>query len=128
MFSGRINRKIEEKYHKRDLLEEKYDNSESWYSWLYIGINSLNTRSNLLHMNGSFLGGKYFKMRVFELNVPHLLFFLIRLLTDMLSVAIFVHVKFCHIQTLVNDFWNGTNFSSELLFNPMQGESIVVSD
>lgn len=35
---------------------------------------------------------------------------------------------FCHIQALVNVAWYGFNFSSQLLLNTFQVESIIIGD
>lgn len=37
-------------------------------------------------------------------------------------------VVFCHIQALVNVAWYGFNFSSQLLLNTFQVESIIIGD
>ena len=48
------------------------------------------------------------------------------------SIFIFVSLRiikleFRHVEALVNDLWNRPNFGAKLLFNFVQGESIVVS-
>jgi len=40
----------------------------------------------------------------------------------------FIHLKFCHIEAFVNDLWNRSDLRAKLIFNSVQGKSVIVSD
>ena len=46
----------------------------------------------------------------------------------MLELIFLLLLELCHIQALVDDFWDGANFRAEFVFYPVQREAVVICD